>query len=82
MTGAAGKIGSKVVPELVKHGHSVRALDRRPLPAELRGLAEPVYADLTDPLAMLNAVHGCDRPSLSTWPTRGRSATAEEAPRR
>ena len=60
MTGAAGKIGSKVVPELVKHGHSVRALDRRPLPAELRGLAEPVYADLTDPLAMLNAVQGCD----------------------
>ena len=60
MTGAAGKIGSKVVPELVKYGHSVRALDRRPLPAELRGLAEPVYADLTDPLAMLNAVSGCE----------------------
>lgn len=60
VTGAAGKIGSKVVPELVKHGHSVRALDRRPLPAELRGLAEVVYADFTDPLAMLNAVDGCD----------------------
>lgn len=60
VTGAAGKIGSKVVSELAKHGHSVRALDRRPLPAELRGLAEPVYADFTDPLAMLNMVQGCD----------------------
>ena len=60
MTGAAGKIGSKVVPELVKHGHSVRATDRRPVSPEVRGLAEVLYADLTDSLAMLNAVQGCD----------------------
>ena len=60
VTGAAGKIGSKVVPELVKHGHSVRATDRRPVSPEVRAMAEVLYADLTDSLAMLNAVHGCD----------------------
>jgi len=60
VTGAAGKIGSHVVLELVKHGHSVRASDRRPVPADVRAAAEVLYADLTDPLAMLNAVQGCD----------------------
>lgn len=60
MTGAAGKIGSHVVLELVKHGHSVRASDRRPVPDDVRAAAEVLYADLTDPLAMLNAVQGCD----------------------
>ncbi len=60
VTGAAGKIGSKVVLELVKHGHHVRATDRRPVPSEVRTAAEVVYADLTDSLAMLNVVRGCD----------------------
>ena len=60
MTGAAGKIGSRVVMELVKHGHQVCALDRRPLPADVRASADTLYADLTDPLALLNAVQGCD----------------------
>ncbi len=60
VTGAAGKIGSRVVLELTKHGHTVRATDRRPAPAEVRAAAEVLYADLTDPLAMLNAVQGCD----------------------
>ena len=60
VTGAAGRIGSKVVPELVKHGHTVKALDRRQMPPEVRHAAETVYADLTDALAMLNAVGGCD----------------------
>ena len=60
MTGAAGKIGSKVVPELVSHGHTVRALDRRALPADVRKQSVAIYADLTDPLAMLRAAEGCD----------------------
>ncbi len=60
MTGAAGKIGTKVVQELVKHGHSVRATDRRPVSPEVRVAADVVYADLTDALAMLNAVRDCD----------------------
>ena len=60
VTGAAGRIGSHVVQELASHGHTVRALDRRPLPKEVQEVSEPYYADLTDPLAMLNAVSGCD----------------------
>ena len=60
VTGAAGRIGSKVVLELVKHGHAVKAMDRRQMPAEVRHVAETEYTDLTDALAMLNAVRGCD----------------------
>ena len=48
-----------MVLELVKHGHTVRATDRRPVPADVRAAAEVLYADLTDPLAMLSAVQGC-----------------------
>ncbi len=60
VTGAAGKIGSKTVLELAKYGHAVKALDRRPMPAEVRHASEAIYADLTDALAMLNAACGCD----------------------
>ena len=60
VTGAAGRIGQHVVQELAAHGHTVRALDRKPLSAEVRKVSEPYYADLTDALAMLNAVNGCD----------------------
>ncbi len=60
VTGAAGKIGSKVVLELVKHGHTVKALDHRPLPKEVRAVAEAVYADMTVSLSMLNAAAGCE----------------------
>ena len=59
VTGAAGKIGSRVVMELVQHGHAVRALDRRPMPAEVRASADTLYADLADAPALLNAVQGC-----------------------
>ena len=60
VTGAAGKIGSKTVLELVKHGHTVKALDRRPMPAEVRQAADTEYGDFTDALTMLNAARGCD----------------------
>ncbi len=60
MTGAAGKIGSHVVLELARHGHSVLALDRRPVSAEVSAVAEVLYADITDPLALLNAARGCE----------------------
>ena len=60
VTGAAGRIGSQVVLELAGHGHTIRALDRRPLPQEVRAVAEAVYADITDPLSLLNAAAGCD----------------------
>lgn len=60
MTGAAGKIGSHVVLELARHGHDVLALDRRAMPAEVQAAAEVLYADITDPLALLNAARNCD----------------------
>ena len=60
MTGAAGKIGSQVVLELARHGHEVLALDRRPMSAEVQAAAQTLYADITDPLALLNATAGCD----------------------
>ena len=49
-----------MVLELAGHGHTIRALDRRPLPQEVRAVAEAVYADITDPLSLLNAAAGCD----------------------
>jgi nucleoside-diphosphate-sugar epimerase len=60
VTGTAGKVGSKVVLELVKHGHTVKALDRRAPSADVKAAAEVLYADITDSLALLNAAHGCD----------------------
>ncbi len=60
VTGAAGRIGSQVVLELVQHGHTVKALDRKPLTKEVRAVAEAVYADMTDSLSLLNAAAGCD----------------------
>lgn len=61
VTGAAGRVGAAVVPELAAHGHDICALDTRPLPSEVRvpGV-QPLYADITDPLAMLNATVGFD----------------------
>ncbi|MDQ2687819.1 MAG: NAD(P)-dependent oxidoreductase, partial [Armatimonadota bacterium] len=61
VTGAAGRVGSAVVPELAAHGHTVCALDNRPIAPEARreGVAV-LYADITDALAMLNACAGFD----------------------
>ncbi len=61
VTGAFGKAGTRVVQELLAHGHQVRALDRTPVPAELRGSdIETAFADVADPLPMLTAAMGCD----------------------
>jgi len=60
VTGAAGKVGRAVVRDLVAAGHQVRALDRSPLPPELRGGVEMEYADITDRIALLRAADGCE----------------------
>ena len=61
VVGATGSIGSLVVEEALRQGHSVRALVRSPekgrrLPAK----AEIIVGDLTRPDTLANAVEGVD----------------------
>jgi nucleoside-diphosphate-sugar epimerase len=59
VTGAAGRLGRAVVPELLAGGWRVVAADRRP-PADGRVAGVPVTAaDLTDPRAAEGLVDGC-----------------------
>ena len=56
VTGAAGLLGRFVVDELDRHGHTVRAFDRR------RGTTDAEWrvADVTDVVAVRDAVQGMD----------------------
>ena len=56
VTGAAGKLGTAVVDDLVAHGHAVHALDRVPVPAR-DGVTSTVL-DLADYGQVLEAVAG------------------------
>ena len=71
VSGAAGRLGAWAVRELADHGHDIRALDNRPLPADLRReRVQAVYADIADPLAMLNALAGCEAVAhLAAYPS-------------
>ena len=60
VTGASGAVGRAVVRDLLGNGHEVRAFDRVPLPADLRGQCESHLADITDRFAVLKAVEGVD----------------------
>lgn len=60
VTGAAGKIGSALVHELLHNHHQVRALDKRALPDDLRGQTEMVYCELDDRLGVLRAAETCE----------------------
>lgn len=63
VTGAGGFLGSRVVSELLERGHAVRALVRpasAATPAEWRGRAEIVRADLRATPALENLFDGVD----------------------
>jgi nucleoside-diphosphate-sugar epimerase len=62
VTGATGKVGSRLVPRLLGQGHEVRVLARSRERAEpLAALgAEPAIGDLLEPGALKDAVRGVD----------------------
>lgn len=60
LTGISGRVGRHCARDFLDNGHEVRGFDRTALPENLRGQVEMVYAELTDRLAILKAVEGCD----------------------
>src|SRR5215208_6106877 len=62
LVGASGAIGTRLVPQLIEHGHEVVGTCRSPANAErVRALgAEPVVLDLLDARAVRNAVLGAE----------------------
>lgn len=64
VTGAAGRVGAKVVALLVEHGHSVVAIDKRVPDASGAGAYHPRTdwraVEVTDYPSLLAAFEGCD----------------------
>jgi nucleoside-diphosphate-sugar epimerase len=62
LTGATGRVGSRMLPRLAAHGHDVRAVARTEVAAERvkAAGAEPVLADLLDPDGYRAALRGRD----------------------
>jgi uncharacterized protein YbjT (DUF2867 family) len=63
VAGATGYVGGRLVPELLEHGHRVRALARRPAKLEGRAFAadpalEVVRGDVTDAATLAPALAG------------------------
>jgi uncharacterized protein YbjT (DUF2867 family) len=58
VAGASGFVGSRLCPELVKAGHEVRAMTRRP--ESYPGVGTAVLADVHDEQSLLAAGTGCD----------------------
>jgi nucleoside-diphosphate-sugar epimerase len=59
VTGATGKVGSRLVKRLVRRGDQVRALVRDASRLDTMGV-EPVVGDLLDPGSLVAAVRGVD----------------------
>lgn len=65
MTGGTGFVGSHTVAALVRHGHEVRVMARRPeavarVLEPLGVTADAVRGDVTDPRDVATALDGCD----------------------
>ena len=58
VTGATGFIGKRLVPALIKDGHDIRAMTRRP--ESYDGPGEPVGADVMDTDSLRRALDGVD----------------------
>lgn len=62
VTGATGKVGGRVVGELLKRGAQVRVFSRKqPGPGKLPDGAEVAIGDLMDPVALEKAMEGVDK---------------------
>jgi nucleoside-diphosphate-sugar epimerase len=79
LTGASGGAGRFVLKELVRSGHEVVCVDRRPLDRKLAGPNVDVrYADIADSLAMMTHTEGCDAVChLAAYPTPHHVTTTE-----
>jgi len=78
VTGATGKVGSRLSKRLAQRGHHVRALVRdETRAAELRGHVELAQGDLLDPRSLAAAVRGVD--AIVHCAAFFRGATPEQA---
>src|SRR4051794_1901311 len=66
VTGASGVFGREITEHLVRRGHRVIGLSRRP-PASPCPEAEYVSADIRDLAAVTAAVDGCDVVAHCAW---------------
>src|SRR5690242_8833860 len=62
VTGATGRVGSRLVPRLLERGDDVRVLLRQEAQAEslARRGAEPIIGDLLQPETLIEAAAGVD----------------------
>lgn len=78
ITGGTGYIGSRVIPQLVSRGHSVRALARAESVPRLPHGCIPVVGDALDATTFARHVDGCDTfVQLVGTPHPGPSKAAE-----
>ena len=58
--GATGKVGSKILAELLRRGHSVTVISRRPEQAPGDKRVKTLIGDITQPAALAQSLAGHD----------------------